>query len=251
MSSSSQTAMPSAESQFESIFSAALGEFKKKTGKNLLDDWLAKELQGCNSVEAVMDIIQGQAEAFDKFKNGGSKLMEWIYSSVHVLHAISGALGDGVGVVAPSAKAVFTGIGVLLAAAKDVRASHDALVDLFERIQFFLKRLGVHTRISPADDMAEILVKIMAEVISILSIATKEMQQSRSKIYIKKLLGRTDIEDALKRLDGLTQEEVRMAIAQVLQSIKLLKDDVKEANEAVREIKDDVRKIKWDQVEQN
>ena len=34
--------------------------------------------------------------------------------------------------------------------------------------------------------------------------------------YLKKLIGRTDIEDALKRLDRLTQEEARMAAAQVL-----------------------------------
>jgi uncharacterized protein YoxC len=34
--------------------------------------------------------------------------------------------------------------------------------------------------------------------------------------YLKKLMGRTDIEDALKRLDRLTQEEARMAAAQVL-----------------------------------
>ncbi|KAH9022787.1 hypothetical protein EDB85DRAFT_1895112 [Lactarius pseudohatsudake] len=222
MSSSSQTAVSS--SQFESIFSAALNKFTEKTGKNLLDDWLAKELQSCDSVEAVMDIIQGQAKAFDKFMNGGSKLMKWIQSSVHVLHTISAALGDGVGAVVPSAKAVFTGIGILLAAAKDVRASHEALADLFERIQFFLKRLGVHTRISPTKDMVEILVKIMAEVIAILSTATKEMQQSKTKAYLRKLLGRTDIEDALKKLDSLTQEEVRMAIAQVLQGVNELKD---------------------------
>ncbi|KAH8987329.1 hypothetical protein EDB92DRAFT_1818002 [Lactarius akahatsu] len=222
MSSSSQTSVSS--SQFESIISAVLNEFKEKTGKNLLDDWLAKELQSCDSVEAVMDIIQGQARAFDKFMTGGSKLMKWVRSSVHVLYTISAALGDGVGAAVPSAKAVFTGIGILLAAAKDVRASHDALVDLFERIQFFLKRLGVHTRISPTKEMVEILVKIMAEVISILSIATKEMQQSKTNIYFRKLLGRTDIEDALKKLDGLTQEEVRMAIAQVLQGVNELKD---------------------------
>jgi hypothetical protein len=98
----------------------------------------------------------------------------------------------------PPARVVFTGIGVLLAVrssvfvivdlsdpnalqvAKDVRSSHNVLVDLFERIQFFLKRLGVHTRISPTGEMAEILVKIMAEVLSILSIATKEVQQSRT-----------------------------------------------------------------------
>ncbi|KAH9022776.1 hypothetical protein EDB85DRAFT_353432 [Lactarius pseudohatsudake] len=242
MSSSTQTSVSS--SQFESIINAALSELKKKTGKNLLDDWLAKELQSCDSVEAVMDIIQGQAEAFDKFRNGGSKLMKWIRSSVHILYTISAALGDGVGVAIPSAKAVFTGIGVLLAAAKDAWASHDALVDLFERIQFFLKRLGVHTRISPTKDMVEILVKIMAEVIAILSIATKEMQQSKTKMYLRKLLGRTDIEDALKKLDNLTQEEVRMAMAQVLQGINELKDDAKKADEALRE-------IKWNQIEQD
>jgi hypothetical protein len=37
-----------------------------------------------------------------------------------------------------------------------------------------------------------------------------------SEKYLKKLIGRTEIEDALKRLDKLTQEEARMATAQVL-----------------------------------
>jgi hypothetical protein len=37
-----------------------------------------------------------------------------------------------------------------------------------------------------------------------------------SEKYLKKLIGRTDIEDALKTLDRLTQEEARMAAAQVL-----------------------------------
>ena len=34
--------------------------------------------------------------------------------------------------------------------------------------------------------------------------------------YFKKLVGRKDIEDALKRLDRLTQEEALMAAAQIL-----------------------------------
>ena len=33
---------------------------------------------------------------------------------------------------------------------------------------------------------------------------------------MKKLLGKSDIEDALRRLDKLTQEEARMATAEVL-----------------------------------
>jgi hypothetical protein len=34
--------------------------------------------------------------------------------------------------------------------------------------------------------------------------------------FLKKLLGRNDVEDALKRLDKLTQEEARMATAELL-----------------------------------
>ncbi len=36
-------------------------------------------------------------------------------------------------------------------------------------------------------------------------------------------MGRMDIEDALKRLDNLTREEVRMAIAQVMKATSELK----------------------------
>ena len=91
----------------------------------------------------------------------------------------------------PPANVVFTGIGVLLSvrssvfllsafnaetlqAAKGVWESHDVLVDLFERIKFFLNSDFTD------QDMVEILVRIMAEVLSILSIATRVMQQSRT-----------------------------------------------------------------------
>ena len=36
--------------------------------------------------------------------------------------------------------------------------------------------------------------------------------------YLKKLIGKTEIEDALKRLDKLTQEEARMAAAENLKA---------------------------------
>ena len=52
------------------------------------------------------------------------------------------------------------------------------------------------------------------------------LQQSHAspEIFSRKLLGRTDIEDALKRLDCLIQEEVQMAIAQILKVTTEVKD---------------------------
>ena len=43
---------------------------------------------------------------------------------------------------------------------------------------------------------------------------------------MRKLLGRNDIEDALKRLDTLTMEEVRMAIAETLNVTHQMDDKV-------------------------
>ena len=70
-----------------------------------------------------------------------------------------------------------------------MRGSHDALVELFERIESFFKRLGEYTQISLTTKMAGVLVKIMTEVLSILSIATKEVKRKRaSKLFLQGLL---------------------------------------------------------------
>ncbi|KAH9012828.1 hypothetical protein EDB83DRAFT_2189553, partial [Lactarius deliciosus] len=101
-------------------------------------------------------------------------------------------------------------------AVKDVRTSQDALVDLFGRLEYFFKRLEQYIEVRPTAAMTDIIVKIMVEVLSILGIVTKEVGQGRTKAYLKKLVGRKDVEDALRRLDTLTQEEARMAAAEVL-----------------------------------
>jgi hypothetical protein len=80
--------------------------------------------------------------------------------------------------------------------------------------------------------MTDMTVKIIVEILSILAVVTKEIKQTRRselitsdvgflteiglEKYLNKLLGRNDVEDALKRLDKLTQEEARMTTAEVL-----------------------------------
>ncbi|KAH9023542.1 hypothetical protein EDB83DRAFT_1986083 [Lactarius deliciosus] len=249
MSSSSQTAAPS--SIFKSMLDTALTEYQKKTGDDLLAHWLAAELQTCESVDGVLNILRDQAKAFER--SGDQKLMKWIDPLVHVLYSFSGALGDGVSLAFPPAKVIFTGIGVLLAAAKDARASHAAIIDLFERIESFFKRLGVYTQTSLTTEMAEVLVKIVIELLTILSIATKEVKRRRAKIFARKLLGRTDIEDALKRLDGLIQEEIHMVDAQILKIVTEAKNDAGKANvvmqQDMEEVKRDVLEVKRDVLE--
>jgi hypothetical protein len=55
-----------------------------------------------------------------------------------------------------------------------------------------------------------------------------EINRIFSEKYLKKLVGKTEIEDTLKRLDKLTQEEARMTTAQVLKATHTVDERVRE-----------------------
>jgi hypothetical protein len=57
-----------------------------------------------------------------------------------------------------------------------------------------------------------------------------------SEKYGKKLIGKTDMDDALKRLDKLTQEEARMATAEVLRATHAIDERVASVDDKVTEV---------------
>ena len=62
---------------------------------------------------------------------------------------------------------------------KDVNASQGTLIDLFSRIEYFFRRLEIYIGVPPTTAMTDITVEIMAEVLNIIGMATKEMQRGR------------------------------------------------------------------------
>ena len=67
----------------------------------------------------------------------------------------------------------------MLQTASNVSSSYDALVDLFECIGNFLKRLRIYTDLPLSSSMTDIIVKIMIELLSVLALATKQIKQGR------------------------------------------------------------------------
>jgi hypothetical protein len=63
---------------------------------------------------------------------------------------------------------------------KGVTADFDALMDLLESIEHFLKRLDIYSKVPPTPAMTEIVVKILVELLSTLALATKQIRQGRS-----------------------------------------------------------------------
>jgi hypothetical protein len=64
-----------------------------------------------------------------------------------------------------------------------------------------------------------------------------------SEKYLKKLLGKNDIEDALKKLDTLTMEEARMATAETLKVTNRVDIKVDNVDDKVGKVDDKVDRV--------
>ncbi|KAI0270078.1 hypothetical protein BGY98DRAFT_1190151 [Russula aff. rugulosa BPL654] len=221
---------------FTAIFDAASNEYKTLTKQDLETHPFAAAFENSNSPDSVMNVFRKQAQAFDKFCKGDDKLMAWLTPIINILFIFSDTLGEGIGIPFSPAKTIFTGIGVLLGAVKDVIASYEALVKLLERIQFFLQRLNHYTSVPLTADMTELLAKIMAQILSILALSTKTMKESRIKKLMKRLMGKTEVEDALQRLDMLTQEENLMIVARTFEATHDVSVNVKTTQDLAQHV---------------
>lgn len=69
-------------------------------------------------------------------------------------------------------------------AASRVSSSYDILLDLFECLGNFLKRLDIYTNIPPSPIMTDIIIKIMLELLRVLALATKQVRQGRFSKHV-------------------------------------------------------------------
>ncbi|KAH9958459.1 hypothetical protein BC827DRAFT_1269518 [Russula dissimulans] len=206
-------------SNFEALYDAALEKYTEQTGKDLRNHPLAHRIERCDSPASLLAPIANRLHALS--------------TSAALSHAVSGTF--------PPATAIFTGINVLLSTAKSMTASYDALIDVFECLEKFIRRLVIYTEIPSTPAMTEMLVKIMAELLGVLALATKQIHQGRFKKYAKRLLGEKDIETVLKRLDRLTLEESRTTITQILGVMYSLVSNIQIVMEDGKASTDDIR----------
>ena len=109
-----------------------------------------------------------------------------------------------------------------------------------------------------ANEWTELLGKIMAQILFILALSTRVMTERRlskltpaqysladyvSEKFFKKLIGKTDVEDAFLRLESLTNEESLMTVAKNLEVTFDIDGNVKRIQVLAEDIDSKVRVI--------
>ncbi|KAH9975096.1 hypothetical protein BGW80DRAFT_1444660 [Lactifluus volemus] len=221
------------------LISKALSDYAKQTDIDLTKNPFADQFHSCHSAEAISKLLQSRVEAFKSYRDEHRKLIKCLNPVFQFLHVFSSTLGESqVLVPFPPAKAVFVGIDVLLQAASGVSTSYDALVQIFDRVSNFLKRLQIYAEITftPEAPMINIIVQIMVEILSVLALTTTEIKQGRlskqmlplvnlviprssAEKFVKKVFRESKIEAVLQKLAQLTDEETRMATTLTLREV--------------------------------
>jgi hypothetical protein len=68
--------------------------------------------------------------------------------------------------------------------AKDVGASHDALANLLELTEQFANRLEIYTEVTLERAMVELIVTMMAQLLHVLGLVTKEIRQNSLSKFV-------------------------------------------------------------------
>jgi hypothetical protein len=86
-------------SNFQPIFNNALKEYQRRTKNDLLTHPLAAQLQACDSPSSILVLLQQQVQELDRSQSSDDRLTKWLDPTVNVLYALSGTLGEVVGLV--------------------------------------------------------------------------------------------------------------------------------------------------------
>jgi hypothetical protein len=211
-------------SNFETLFKAALAKYTKQTGKDLRDHPLADRIDSCDSPDSMLDIFKEQAQAFDEFRKDDTTLLKWLKPVVNVLHALStnAVLTNSSSLVSSATfliihhvylNTLYPGVssrkgGFLrhrnpsirayllrflrptpphiwdLQEAKYAGESYGALVEIFRCIENVIRRLSIYTEIPPTPAMTEMVIKIIAELLHVFALATKQINQGRFSMSV-------------------------------------------------------------------
>lgn len=83
-----------ASSNFQSILDDALSDYVKQTGVDLATHPFAQSLRGCDTADAIINLLQDKANEFQAYREGNRRLINRLKPLVLVLHTVTSVL-DG------------------------------------------------------------------------------------------------------------------------------------------------------------
>ena len=79
---------------FREILDKALADYREQIGVDIDQHPFIDELQGRDSPDDILRLLEEKANAFKVYRDGNRKLINKLRPIVHVIHVLSGVVGD-------------------------------------------------------------------------------------------------------------------------------------------------------------
>ncbi|KZV59124.1 hypothetical protein PENSPDRAFT_695411 [Peniophora sp. CONT] len=103
---------------------------------------------------------------------------------------------------------------------------------LLERLTVYIERIQVRLKVPLGREAREIALRGLVEMLNLLALATKMLQQHQSFLKALFIKG-DDVQASIQRMRDITSDEERMTITEALVSIHELSSHVSEAEERI------------------
>ena len=83
---------------FQAILDKALDDYREQIGVERDKHPFADELQDRGSPDDILKLLEAKANAFQAYRDGNRKLINWLSPVVQVINKLSGVIGQAVSV---------------------------------------------------------------------------------------------------------------------------------------------------------
>ncbi|KAJ7059427.1 hypothetical protein C8F01DRAFT_1295200 [Mycena amicta] len=149
----------------------------------------------CTHPDAVLDALDRDLREFKDYRDKKERLRKWLKPCFTSLVPFRRQRERRQACTSPYAKAGFVALGVLVQAAKNVSARYDSIIDLCELLHSFLERLRVY--LLRTGDKRDQATTVLGP-------------------YLRSLIGQTDVQESLKKLNDLIGAEQSMGVANAM-----------------------------------
>jgi hypothetical protein len=165
--------------------------------------------------------LEAEEKHFSEFRNKNRRLFRAIQNIVAPFERFGSLVGDIVAPTFPPAPSIMGAILLLVQAGRGVSVALDSVMDLFDNLSLFTRRLDMYEKVSLTTGMKEIIVRVLAVVLKVCGFSRKLVSQGILKgrlfKWVKNIFsGNDEIQGCLNTLKDLTSDEHKMASAQTL-----------------------------------
>ncbi|KAA1474458.1 hypothetical protein DENSPDRAFT_331040 [Dentipellis sp. KUC8613] len=209
------------DDQFPEIWNASIRQYEADTKNKLTHAF--RGLGNIKSADELLRIIDDKQKNFVEYQKRGARIKGALKSVLDIVGPLASTAGEGVALAYPPGKAIFVAVKLLVDATHNVKSHYDAIINIFEQMQSFLLRCRMYLSHggSISVDLRKKLGNILAHVICIIGVVTREMKKAQLRHFIHGVFTKDSaVQDALTELDHLTKEEGQVVQAATYQEVR-------------------------------